>query len=155
MIAIKNIKILILIVLITGTLFTGCLSPAEKDLKAQNKVMELKIRNWDAKQRLNNASQNYSSEYDEFKKESENKIYDYEERISQYKIRLTNENLIDKNILENKLTELEQKNNELKKRLIDYKVDGQNNWVPFKSKFNHDMEELGKAYRNLASENTL
>jgi hypothetical protein len=43
----------------------------------------------------------------------------------------------------------------LKKRLNDTRDDGQNKWIPFKSKFNYDMDELGKAFRDLAVENTL
>ncbi len=51
------------------------------------------------------------------------------------------------------LLELETKNKELKKKLADYKDDGQDKWNGFKTEFNHDMNELGKAVKNITVEN--
>ena len=48
---------------------------------------------------------------------------------------------------------LEQKNTELKKILSDYKDEGQDKWTSFKNEFNHDMDELGKAFKDLTVKN--
>ena len=54
---------------------------------------------------------------------------------------------------EKKIDELEQKNSELKKRLDDYKADGKEKWEKFKAEFSHDMDELGKAFKDLTVKN--
>jgi hypothetical protein len=33
----------------------------------------------------------------------------------------------------------------MKKKLEDFNADGRDQWTSFKSSFNHDMDELGKA----------
>jgi len=48
---------------------------------------------------------------------------------------------------------LKNKNNKLKEKLADYKDDGQDAWIDFKNEFNHDMDELGKAFKDLTVEN--
>jgi len=35
----------------------------------------------------------------------------------------------------------------------DYKQDGKENWEKFKAEFNHDMDELGKAFKDLTINN--
>jgi type I site-specific restriction-modification system R (restriction) subunit len=52
-----------------------------------------------------------------------------------------------------KITQLEQKNNELKKRMDEYKAEGKENWDKFKAEFDHDMAELGKAFKDLTVKN--
>ena len=41
----------------------------------------------------------------------------------------------------------------MKKRLEEYKDEGQEKWTSFKSEFNHDMDELGKAFKDLTVKN--
>ena len=48
---------------------------------------------------------------------------------------------------------MEQKNTDLKRRLDDYKQDGKENWEKFKIEFNRDMDELGKAFKDLTVKN--
>ena len=134
--------------LITGTILSSCLTPDEKVAKAEIKVQE-------AKMALNNITQDSISEYQLFKEESEKKLYSFDKNISQLKIRLVTETLIDKAIFEKKLAILEQKNSHMKKRLEDYKDGGQNKWISFKNEFNFDMEELGRAFQDLTAKNTL
>ena len=35
----------------------------------------------------------------------------------------------------------------------DYKADSKENWESFKTEFNHDMDELGNAFRDLTIDN--
>lgn len=54
---------------------------------------------------------------------------------------------------EKKLAELEQKNKALKEKLAEYKEDGNEQRKSFKTEFNHDMKELGKAFSDLTVNN--
>jgi hypothetical protein len=38
-------------------------------------------------------------------------------------------------------------------KLADYQDDGQSEWISFKNEFNHDMDELGKAFKDLTVQN--
>ncbi len=51
------------------------------------------------------------------------------------------------------MAELENKNSDLKKKLSDFKDDDKDKWISFKEEFNHDMDELGLAFKNLTVEN--
>ena len=42
----------------------------------------------------------------------------------------------------------------MKKRLEDYKADSKDKWESFKTEFNHDMDELGSAFKDLTVKNT-
>jgi hypothetical protein len=46
---------------------------------------------------------------------------------------------------------LEQKNADLKKKLADYKDEGQSKWQEFKTNFKNDMDAIGKTMTDLFS----
>ena len=41
----------------------------------------------------------------------------------------------------------------MKQKMADYKENGKDNWKEFKAEFNHDMDELGDAFRDLTKNN--
>ena len=43
----------------------------------------------------------------------------------------------------------------MKIKLEEYKEEGEENWTSFRNEFNHDMEELGKAFEELAMNNVI
>jgi len=49
--------------------------------------------------------------------------------------------------------ELEQKNNEMKRKLDEYKLEGKGKWISFKHEYIHDMNVLEKAVSELTFEN--
>ena len=51
------------------------------------------------------------------------------------------------------MAEFEQKNNDMKRKLEDYKEEGIEQWNSFKSEFKKDLDELGKALKNLTVDN--
>ena len=53
---------------------------------------------------------------------------------------------------ENKIAKLEEKNRELKQKLDNYET-SQSDWEAFKTEFNHDMDEFGKAFKDLTVDN--
>ena len=52
-----------------------------------------------------------------------------------------------------KKSDLENKNTELKNKLNEYKEVSTDKWAIFKKEFDHDMNELGEALKNLTSNN--
>jgi hypothetical protein len=48
---------------------------------------------------------------------------------------------------------LEQKNRDLKKKLEEYKDEGQSKWEEFKTNFKHDMDGIGKTMKDLFKDN--
>ena len=42
----------------------------------------------------------------------------------------------------------------MKQKMADYKEEGKEKWETFKVEFNHDMEELGNAFKDLTVKNT-
>jgi hypothetical protein len=65
---------------------------------------------------------------------------------------------VEKKEIQNKnnmeLAILEQKNSDLKKKLDGFKEESKDKWDKFKAEFNHDMEELGKAFKEFTVKNT-
>ena len=129
--------------LTAGTMFTACQSSGAKVENARENVE-------DAKQELNQA---LNDSIRQFKKESEEKINAIEKSIAEFKTKIATEKKETRVIYEKKLSELEQTNKEMKKKLEEFKDDGQEAWASFKSEFNHDMDELGNAFKDLTVDN--
>ena len=51
------------------------------------------------------------------------------------------------------VAELEQKNRDLKKKLEEYKDEGESKWQEFKTNFSHDMDAVGKTIKDLFRDN--
>ena len=79
---------------------------------------------------------------------AEEKINSYEKIIAEFKARLTKEKKENITKYEKTLAELEQKASDIKKRVHEYKEEGKDKWDAYYHKFNHDLDELGKALKN-------
>jgi len=51
-----------------------------------------------------------------------------------------------------KIDALEQKNRDMRNRIAAYEK-SQSDWESFKREFNHDMDELGQAFKDLTVDN--
>ena len=149
----KTIFTLAITTLIAGSMFIGCQSSAEKVKDAENTLQEAKNDVLDAKLDLNNMRQDSITEYLQFKKESEERIIAYENIISEFKARIAKEKKETREKYERELAKIEQKNSDLKRKLENYKEEGKDKWEAFKSEFNHDMDEMGKAFEDLTVKN--
>jgi hypothetical protein len=86
--------------------------------------------------------------YQLFKKEAEEKIIEYEKNIAEIKVRISTEKSETKAKYEEKLHLLEQKNRDLKTKIVDVKDEELENWETFKANFKKDMDELGNSFAN-------
>lgn len=146
----KTIFILSITVFMAGTILVGCLSSDEKVEAARDNVKNAHENVQIANQELNKAKQDSIIQ---FRKEAVERINKNKKSIADFKLKIATEKKEVKAKNEKKLAELEQKNNKMEKMLSDYKEDSGNKWVEFKIEFNHDLDELGKAFSNLSNKN--
>ncbi len=144
-------KKVILAIMISGLMLagvlTGCNSPSKKVEKAEENLNE-------AKQELSQAQYDSVADYEQFKKESEDRINNNEKLIDAFKKRMITDKkqlkAEDQKIIDN----LEQKNIDMRKKIEEYKENGKDKWSAFKVEFTHDMDELGNALKDLTVRNT-
>jgi len=144
----KTIYSLAIAILIAGTVFTGCqTTPSTPEEEAAQANVD------SAKQELKEAHKAASAEeWEAFKVESAEKIRINELSIADFKDRRsTSESQFDA-LYGEKIDKLEKQNKDLKARIENYEK-RQSNWESFKSEFNHDMDELGKALNDLTVNN--
>lgn len=133
--------------LISGAIFTSCGSSTPKEAAAQAKVT-------DAKEELKDARKAATAEeWKAFKDESELKIRDNEIRIAELKAKIKKSGKELDALYEKKIDALEQQNKDMKARIDTYEKDKKSDWESFKREFNHDMDELGKALKDLTVDN--
>lgn len=128
--------------LITGGIVTGCNTPAEKVEKAQQEVDE-------ANNKLDKVTDEYQADIAKYRLEATERIAANEKSIAEFNARIDDQKKVAKADYTIKIAELEKKNTDMKKKMDDYKEDGKDKWEKFKLEFNHDLEELGKAFKDL------
>jgi hypothetical protein len=94
--------------------------------------------------------ESYSDDWQRFKIESEQKIQDNENSITAFKAKMEKSGKADYN---KEIAKLEKTNRRLQKKLDQYKDDGKSSWEKFKKGFNKEMGKLGKAVKDLTSDN--
>jgi hypothetical protein len=128
-----------------GTISTSFGQEADKEsVKARESMNEAKKDVVDAKQDLKVAQKDSVLEYQSLTKESEVKFKNNEKSISDLRAAITKGNSKDQLLEQKKVSDLELKNNDLKRELSEYKVEGQIKFSTFKSKFNKDLDQLTK-----------
>lgn len=107
----------------------------------------------DAKKDLDEAQREYTIKYNDFKREMDNKITENDKAIAALKADVRERNAEAKANWNTAVNDLERKNQSLKDRINDYKADGNANWEEFKREFNHDMDRLGEALKDMTQNN--
>lgn len=140
--------------LIAGAVFTGCKSPAQKEEAAQAEVQDAQQNLDEAQTDANAESQKVATaeEWSLFKSDAELKIQSNEDRIAILTVKMNRPGEILDPLYKKKIQTLEQQNRDLKDRMIVYEKN-QSDWSTFKREFNHDMDELGNAIKDLTVDN--
>jgi chromosome segregation ATPase len=151
---IKKIYSLALATLIGGVIFTGCQSTAEKTEAAEAKVQDAKEELKEARKDENAQAQKTATadEWRTFRNESQEKIWANEKHIAELKVKMNKPGKLLDAAYAKKIDSLEEKNRELKRRMDAYEK-SQSDWETFKREFNHDMDELGNALKDLTVDN--
>lgn len=140
--------------LIAGSVFTGCKSPSQKEKDAQTEVQDANEDLNDAQNDANAEAQKVATaeEWAAFKIEANAKIKSNEARIAELTVSLNKPGKILDPIYKKKIETLEEQNRDLKARLDVYETNN-SDWETFKREFNRDMDELGKALKDLTVDN--
>lgn len=140
-------KTFIVVALFVFAVIVGaCSSPTKKVEEAQTDVIE-------ANKELDEANAEYMADMAKYRMETAEKIAANDLIIKDLNARISNQKKNRQVEYKQKVAELEQKNMDMKRKMEDYKQDGKENWEKFKAEFNHDMDELGNAFKNLTVNN--
>ncbi len=142
----KSILLLAAFTMITGAILTSCDTPAQKAENAQDDVKE-------AKEDLEKANQEYLADMKNYRKQMADKIEANDQSIAEFKASIENEKEEAKAGYQEEIAALEQKNSDLKMKMDGYKGEGKDKWETFKAEFNSDMDNFGKAFKDLTVKN--
>jgi preprotein translocase subunit SecF len=146
----KSILTLTSAALFCGLVLTNCNTPTEKVDNAEEVVIDANI---DANNALEKANQEYLKDMENFRIETAEKFASNDKSVIDFNTRIVNEKKEAKANYQKQITDLEQKSSDMKKRIDDYKAEGKEKWNIFKTEFNHDMDELGLAFKDLTIKN--
>lgn len=148
------INFLVSLLILAVAIFGGCQSSAEKVENAKENVDEAKeeLQEVKAEAQADAIKVANAEEWRVFKTETELKIKENEDRIAELKAKMKKSGKTFDAMYEKNINTLEQKNKDLKVRLNGYETN-QSDWESFKREFNHDMDELGQALKDLTVNN--
>lgn len=140
------------------TLFTGmtlsCMPASREEVALEDKVQDAKENVQDAKDSLAVARKAANAkEWQTFKNNTDSIINENEIRIAELKLKIKKTGKSIDAKYKEKIDILEQKNKDLKAKTATYKNDRSADWQSFKREFNHDMDELGQAMKDLTVDN--
>ena len=145
----KSASTLAIIGILTTQICFGCDSNKEKTETAKSNLIQAStdLSQATSKAVADSTKQANNAEYQIFKTETEAKIKVQEIRIGELKKTLKANRTEDEKELIKQIEALEEKNEDLKKRLASYgKLQG--DWRRFKTEFVQDMDQLGHALKN-------
>lgn len=150
----KIIFILAIMTVIVGTTLVSCKSTTKEEIASQEKVDDAEQNLADAKDSLVVARKAATAEeWQTFKNQTDSVIRYNEAQIADLKLKMQKTGKsVDANYQKN-IDILEQKNKNLKAKIDTYKNDANSDWQSFKREFNHDMDEIGKAFKDLTVDN--
>jgi len=141
-------------VFLTGSVLTGCQSSAKKEASARDNLQEAKQDLKEVQKDADEEAQKLANaeEWKTFKSDAEVTIRNNEIRIADLRVKMAKQGTVLDPMYEKKIEALEQQNKDLRKRIEDYEK-SQSDWETFKREFNHDMDELGKALKDITVDN--
>jgi outer membrane murein-binding lipoprotein Lpp len=148
------ITLVVSAMIITGSVFTGCKSPAQKEADAQAEVQKASDNLNQAQNDANAAELKAATdeEWATFKSDAELRIKENDVRIAELKVQMNKPGALFDGIYKKRILSLEQQNRDLRVRIDAYDRNS-TDWETFKREFNHDMDELGNALKDLTVNN--
>ena len=141
-----SIITLTLFALFASAVFTSCETPAQKVDSAQTEVAKANVK-------LDNAREAYLIDIENYRKETADRIAENDKSIAEYKTMVAQQKKESKASYEKSIADLELQNDNMKRKMDDYKADGKDKWEAFKSEFNGDMSRLGQSFKDFTVKN--
>ena len=129
-------------VLTTVMAFAGLTAIGQEDKKAK-----------EARKDESKAKADSAADFQAFKKDAEVKINENNKKIAVLKAKKASDNKETNEKYNKKVAALQVKNTELKDKIDRCDETKTSMWTSFKKEFNHDMEELGKAFKDIGVDN--
>ena len=143
----KTILTLVITMFVVTAAFVSCKPATKEEIEAKENVQEANEELTEAKRAAT------AEEWQEFKDDMNEAIKKNEERIAELKLEMKKTGKSVDAQYEKSIDDLEQKNKDLKIKMETYKNDANADWQSFKREFNHDMDELGNALKDLTVNN--
>lgn len=140
----------ILTIAITGLIFaSGLTAYAQEDDKAAKARKDIA----EGQKDLREAKIDSAADYQKFRKDAEVKISENQKEIAKLKAKKASDSKEVNEKYEKKVADLQKKNDGLKKRIEASDKTETSKWTSFKTEFNHDMNELGHAIKDIGIDN--
>jgi hypothetical protein len=117
------------------------------------KTAEARVAVAEAQKDLREAKVDSAADYKKFRKNAEFKIDENKKKIAVLKTKHIKEDKKVNAKYNEKVLSLEQKNNALQKEIHESRHTKTDMWSSFKREFNHDMDELGQAFKDIGVNN--
>ncbi len=141
--------------LISGALLLGCTTESQskiEDAKNSTKAAANSLEEA-RKTDVNAIKEKTVQDWQTFKKEMEHLSDQNQARVKELRTKIAAADSRNKARLNQDLDKLEQKNNELMKKLDEYKEEDKPKAEAFRTEFKRDMDELGKALKDFTVDN--
>ena len=153
----KTILGLLITGFISTSILTSCHSPAEKVMEAKDELSEAKDEvvkaKVDLKESLKDSFTRVQSDslagWKKFRKEMEEKINDNEKQLAELRTSIDDRYKDMKADYQKAVGNLEQKNENLKNRLANFKDYKKESLNAFKQRFNNDINEVTRSVKNI------
>ena len=148
------INFFVSLLILAAAILGGCQSSAEKVDAAKENVDEAEeeLQEVKAEAQADAIKVANAEEWRVFKSDAEIKIKENEVRIGELKVKMKKSGKTFDAMYEKNIIALEEKNKDLKTRIASYETN-QSDWDAFTREFNHDMDELGQALKDLTVNN--
>lgn len=143
----KTIFTFLMVMFVAATTFISCKPATKEEEVATENAKEANEELIDAKKTAT------AEEWKAFKIYGDSIISENNERIAELKLKMKKTGKTINVQYEKSIDALEQKNKDLKVKMETYKNDANADWQSFKREFNHDMNEVGQALKNLRVDN--
>lgn len=152
----KSIFTLAVTALMIGTILVSCQSSAKKEETAKDNLQkaqeDLDEVQYDAAMAAQKKAA-IAKEWQTLKNNTQATINENEIRIAELKVKMKKTGKDIDSLYAKKIDQLEQKNKDIKAKIETYKNDKNSDWESFKREYNHDMDELGKALKDITVDN--
>lgn len=150
-------KSLLIFTMLIGTAaltFTSCNTPEENVEDAKENVKDSEEDVIKANKDLEIANQAYLTEVAAYKIQVTENIEKNNLQLTEFKARIAAEKTQAKEDYNKKIADLEKKNSDMKMKMDNYKLEAKDNWKDFKTELDREMNEINKAFTNLAKDST-
>jgi len=132
----------------------SCQSSAQKEKAALKEVQDAKEDLREVRNEANAEAQKLATaeEWKAFRIDADEKIRNNDVRIAELRVKMKKPGVAFDELYGKKIDLLQEQNRALTVKMDAYEK-SQSNWETFKAEFNHDMEELGQALKDLTVDN--